>query len=113
MAKVGYWELDFETNKLYWSDEVYTIWGLDKNKSIFDFEEFHSSIHPDDVQEFDWNNDRAIAGIAPLDFKHRIILENGEIKWVHEKRNSLSMTAKNDSKELFRISPRKKFLNKD
>ncbi|WP_373495156.1 PAS domain-containing protein [Aquiflexum sp.] len=85
IAKVGYWELELESSRLFWSDEVYNIWGLEKSKAIFNFENFHQSIHPEDVKEFDWQNDQAIAGITPLDYKHRIITPNGEVKWVHEK----------------------------
>uniref|UniRef100_UPI0035945139 PAS domain-containing protein n=1 Tax=Aquiflexum sp. TaxID=1872584 RepID=UPI0035945139 len=85
IAKVGYWELELESSRLFWSDEVYNIWGLEKSKTIFDFENFHKSIHPQDLKEFDRLNDQAIAGITPLDFKHRIITTNEEVKWVHEK----------------------------
>ncbi|WP_194973083.1 PAS domain-containing protein [Aquiflexum lacus] len=85
ITKVGYWELDIETGSLFWSDEVYNIWELNKSKTIHNFENFHQSIHPEDVNEFDWQNDQAITGNTYLDFKHRIITPNGEVKWVHEK----------------------------
>lgn len=85
ITKVGYWELDLETGMLFWSDEVYNILGIEKSKSIFNFKDFRQRIYPEDLQEFDWHNDRAIAGIKPLDYKHRIIASDGELKWVHEK----------------------------
>jgi PAS domain S-box-containing protein len=85
IAKVGYWELDCETDRLFWSDEVYNIWGLEKSNSPTDFETFQKSIHPEDLQEFNWHNENAIADKRPLDYKHRIVTENGELKWVKEK----------------------------
>lgn len=85
ITKVGYWELNIETGELFWSDQVYNIWGMDQSKTNFNFENFHSSIHPEDIKEFNWHNDRAKAGIIPLDYKHRIVTPSGEVKWVHEK----------------------------
>ncbi|WP_198673009.1 PAS domain-containing protein [Algoriphagus litoralis] len=85
IGKLGYWELNIQTNKIYWSDEVYAIWGVDPNAFDPNFDEFLNTFHPDDKEEFFKHHTRAINGIAPLDAVHRIILPSGEIKWVFEK----------------------------
>ncbi len=85
IGKLGYWEFSLETGKIYWSDEVYTIWGAEKHEIEPDFESFIETIHPEDRKEYLQHHNNAIKGIAPLDAGHRIILPSGDIKYVHEK----------------------------
>lgn len=85
IGKLGYWEFDIDTESIYWSDEVFEIWGLEKNDIQPNFELFFNTFHPEDKAEFILNHTNALAGIAPLDAIHRIILPTGQIKYVHEK----------------------------
>lgn len=48
MAKVGCWELDAAANRLYWSDEVYRIFGLQPQLSAASYRAFLEAVHPDD-----------------------------------------------------------------
>lgn len=84
IAKLGYWELKIDTNELFWSDEVYRIWELKEQSEPLTFEKFRETIHPDDVDEFDKQQKKAITGNEELNFEHRIILRDNTIKWVHE-----------------------------
>ncbi len=84
IGKLGYWEFDIKTQKIYWTDEVYQIWGIDKSRFHPNFDLFFNTIHPDDQQEFLTHHLNAVNGIAPLDAVHRIVLPTGEIKFVHE-----------------------------
>jgi PAS domain S-box-containing protein len=84
IAHLGHWELDLKTNSLYWSEEVYRIFGLDEGKRNLTFENFMATIHPDDkdnVLEL-YNNSVELG--APYSVVHRIILPDGVIKYVHE-----------------------------
>jgi PAS domain S-box-containing protein len=84
IGKLGYWEYDIDTESIYWSDEVFEIWGVEKTQIQPNFELFFNSFHPDDKEEYIVNRTNALAGIAPLDATHRIVLASGEIKYVHE-----------------------------
>ncbi|WP_114749336.1 PAS domain S-box protein [Pleomorphovibrio marinus] len=84
IAKLGYWRLELDANTLSWTDEVYTIWGEDKNRFKVNFENFFQSIHPDDQEAFKKEQNAAFAGEKELNFIHRIILPDKSIKWVHE-----------------------------
>ncbi|RIW14979.1 PAS domain S-box protein [Algoriphagus lacus] len=84
IGKLGYWEFDIKTEKIYWSDEVFQIWGIDKSQFNPNFELFLSTIHPEDQGDFLIHHHNALAGIAPLNAVHRILLSSGEIKFVHE-----------------------------
>ena len=87
IAKLGYWERNIETGELFWSSEVYKIWGINKNvKPNFDL--FKATIHPEDIDAFKVEQLAAIAGEKQMDIEHRILLKDGTIKWVHEKGSS-------------------------
>lgn len=85
IGKLGYWEFDIQTEEIYWSDEVYAIWGRKPRVFNPNFDEFFNTFHPDDREEFLHHHSLALQGLAPLDAVHRIILPTGEIKYVHEK----------------------------
>lgn len=94
IGKIGYWEFDAVTEEIFWTDEVYHIWGIEKGDSIPNFQKFIQSFHPDDIEEFLPKHYAALRGEAPLDAVHRIITSDGTVKYVHEKgwleKNSLA-----------------------
>ena len=49
LAHIGHWELDLTDNSLYWSDEVYRIFGLEPQEFGATYGAFLKHIHPDDV----------------------------------------------------------------
>lgn len=83
IAKVGYWQSFPDSKGLYWSDEVYNIWGLDKNTFQLDYDSYFETIHPDDRTEFLISREQALSSGVQHDVEHRIILPEGSIKWVH------------------------------
>ncbi len=85
IAKLGYWQITLDKNKLYWSDEVYTIWGVSKDSFHVDLKSFYATVYPDDRDELSKAQSIALADGKELDFEHRIILPDGSVKWVHER----------------------------
>jgi PAS domain S-box-containing protein len=82
VAQAGSWELDLIRGELFWSDEVYRIFGLSRETKM-DYEIFLNCVMPEDR---DYVNERwqaALAG-APYDIEHRIRAGDG-VKWVREK----------------------------
>jgi PAS domain S-box-containing protein len=98
IAKIGSWELNFEDDLLTWSDEIYRIFDIDKNEFGANFEAFISRVHPDDKEALLAAQKRVINGEAKLDIEHRIILRDGNIRYVHERAE-----LKSDSKTSNRI----------
>jgi PAS domain S-box-containing protein len=84
IAKLGYWRLDLDTKSLSWTDEVFNIWGRDKNQFEVNYENFLKTIHPDDLEVFEKEQNAALAGEKDPDNIHRIILPDNSVKWVHE-----------------------------
>lgn len=87
MAHLGSWAFDPVHGTLYWSDEVYRIFGLDPRESTANYETFLDHVHPEDRAMVD----RAYAESlreksTSYEVEHRIIRKStGEIRYVHEK----------------------------
>lgn len=84
LAKLGNWELDLRTNKLYWSKQIFEIFGIEDRAFDSSYEAFLELVHPDDRPGFEQAQRAALAGEARLDLEHRIVLPDGTIKAVHE-----------------------------
>jgi PAS domain S-box-containing protein len=82
MAHIGNWEWNIVTNKPYWSDEMYRIFGLDLQEFGLPYDEVLSYIHPDDRDYADNAVRRALNG-EPYDIDYRIIRADGEERVVH------------------------------
>lgn len=82
IAKLGYWEYDVETDTIYCSDEVYAIYGVEKNTS-FDLQNFKDCVHPEDLSIFLKEEQKVLSGEKGHDLQYRIIAKNGDEKWVH------------------------------
>jgi PAS domain S-box-containing protein len=84
MAHIGNWEWDIATDKAYWSEEMYRIFGRDPQKLAPSYKEYLSYIHPDDLEKYlnATNNTRKISS-SGVDF--RIILASGEERTLHIK----------------------------
>ncbi|WAH36676.1 PAS domain-containing protein [Alicyclobacillus dauci] len=81
IAHVGSWERDVQSKTLYWSDELYRIFGLDPKPSI-PVEVMYSRIHPADLPRVKQAINDADNG-SPYDIQYRIIRPSGEIRHVH------------------------------
>ncbi|MCW5623358.1 MAG: PAS domain S-box protein [Burkholderiales bacterium] len=84
IAGIGSWTLDLRSGALTWSDQVYEIFGVDRSNVSSSFEAFISFVHPDDRARLRAAQEAALAGEAPLDIEHRIVLADGSEKVVHE-----------------------------
>ncbi len=87
LAHIGSWELDVETSKLIWSDEIYRIFGIDPQQFEGSYEKFLETVHPDDreaVNEAYVNSLRDDANTYEIE--HRIVRrDNNEVRYVYEK----------------------------
>jgi len=84
IAHIGNWDWDIVKNELYWSDEIYRIFGLNPPEFGATYEAFVNTIHPDDRELVQIFVDEALHNNKPYSIDHRIILPNGSIRFVHE-----------------------------
>ncbi|MCK9454556.1 MAG: EAL domain-containing protein [Sulfurimonas sp.] len=85
LAKIGHWELDLVNNSLYWSDEVYRIFGLEPQEFDATYEAFLSFVHPEDVESVKSAYALSIKNKQGYYIEHRIVRKNDEIGFVEER----------------------------
>jgi len=84
IAHIGNWDYDVATNELYWSDEIYRIFGLQPHEFGVTYEAFLNSVHPDDRGDIKRSVNKALYEHAAYDIDHRIVLPSGKVRLVHE-----------------------------
>ena len=85
LANIGHWELNLVTNTLFWSDEVYRIFGLQPQEFGATYEAFLEHIHPDDIELVNSSYNNSIIKKQGYHVCHRIIRKNGDIGFVEER----------------------------
>lgn len=82
-AHIGSWTWDILNNKLIWSDEMYSIFGIDKQNFTGSLEKVISdSIHPDDREKVDQSNIKVIKENKPQPLEYRVIRQDKSIHTV-------------------------------
>jgi len=84
IGRMGNWDWDIVNNGLYWSDEIYNIFGMERDKFEATYEAFLATVHPDDRQLVEESVNAALADSIPYSVEHRIITPGGIEKFVHE-----------------------------
>ena len=83
MAHLGNWNWNIVTNELYWSDEIYRIFGRVPQEFGATYDAFLDYVHLDDRGYVNDAVKEALNG-KPYGIDHRIILASGEERIVHE-----------------------------
>lgn len=99
IAKLGYWERDLKTNKLFWSDEFYEITELENSGAPADFDKFLKLIHTEDLEAFISGYRSLRTGLHAMDIEHRIVCKGGAVKFIRQKGNIV----KNEDGEPLRV----------
>jgi PAS domain S-box-containing protein len=84
IAHLGNWDWDIAGNELWWSDEIYRIFGLAPQEFGGTQEAFLNSVHPDDRGFVVKSINDALFKRIDYSIDHRIVLPDGIEKIVHE-----------------------------
>jgi len=85
LASIGNWELDLTKNELYWSDEIFNIFEIDKEKFKASYESFLSAIHPDDRELVNKAYLTSLETKEKYTIQHRLLIKGERVKYVEEK----------------------------
>jgi|GEM_PF-633027 len=85
IAHIGNWEWDIVGNEVYWSDEIYRIFGLLPQEFGATYEAFLNCVHPGDREFVKKSVHEALYDKKSYDIDHRILLKDTTIRIVHEK----------------------------
>jgi len=89
IAHLGSWDWDISKNVLYWSDEIYRIFGLKPQEFEATYEAFLKTVHPDDKELVNKAVEEALDKKKPYSIDHRILLPDETERIVHEQANVL------------------------
>ena len=84
IAGLGIWKYDLTNSTLEWSDEIYKIFGLSKEKFTPSYEKFLSVVHPEDRKKVSQAYETSLKTKEGYKISHRLLMEDGTIKHVQE-----------------------------
>jgi len=85
IAQIGNWELDLQTNRLLWSDEIFRIFEVDQAQLSASYEVFLNTVHPDDRALVNDAYTKSVQNRSPYEIVHRLQMPDGRIKYVQER----------------------------
>lgn len=85
IAGLGSWEADLTSGHLAWSDEVYRIFGLEREAFDETIDAFFELVHADDRPALAAAQQRTLDSGAPLEIEHRIVRPDGQVRHVFER----------------------------
>ena len=94
IAKLSSWHYDFDLNQIHWSDEVFTMLGLQPDDRLLSLNFYLSFIHDDDkklVSDFSIEN---LLNKPTQNLNYRIFTKQGELKYIYEKRSIIVFEGK-------------------
>ena len=80
VAHVGSWEWDIASNAIWWSEELYRIYGLDRRTFTVNYQAFLDRLHPDDRADLVAVVTHAVETGEPYQMEHRIVRPDGTVR---------------------------------
>ncbi|MEC4983098.1 MAG: PAS domain-containing protein [Oscillatoria sp. PMC 1068.18] len=90
IANVGSWKLDLIQNKLTWSEELYRIFGQNRQTFIPKYPEVLAIFHPNDRPQLETSVAEAIAAGTPYEIETRILRPDGRLRYVINRGKTIS-----------------------
>lgn len=81
-AKMGSWEWALQTNKVDWTTYHETIFDFESGSPIHSYEDWIRRVHPEDLEPLERGVHLALTNHADYDGEYRLLLPNGEIRWI-------------------------------
>jgi PAS domain S-box-containing protein len=80
IAQLGSWERDLVTGKVVWSDNLYRLFGFEKERFNGTIHETAKYLHPDDREYVAGLIEEAIRNKRPFEYEYRRITPKNEVK---------------------------------
>ena len=85
-ARMGIWDWDLVTGKITWSENVYTIFGVNPQNFVGTLEGYLSFVHPGDRQRLRTQLETSLEQQEPFfSSEHRLITSGGLVRWIEVK----------------------------
>ena len=80
IAHIGSWEWNLKTGDISWSNELYSIYGVDPNTFTPTLSSFADYMHPDDEEYVNQHVNQLLSENKSHNFDFRIVLDDGSIR---------------------------------
>ncbi|BAY73415.1 multi-sensor hybrid histidine kinase (plasmid) [Trichormus variabilis NIES-23] len=80
-SRMGTWNWNIQTGKIYWSDNLEAFFGLETGEFDGSLEMFVARLHPEDRDRLLAAVARAVATGEDYDIEFRVVYPNGKIRW--------------------------------
>jgi PAS domain S-box-containing protein len=80
VAHIGSWEWDITNDSLWWSEELYRMYGVEPASFAASYEGFLAMVHPDDRALVESTVSRALRTGQPFSFDHRVVRTDGAVR---------------------------------
>ena len=84
IAQLGNWEWNIQANKIFWSEQIYRIFGVDPQEFSVTYEAFVQRVHPEDRDTVQQSVNETLHHGKSYSLDHRIVLPDGSTRTVHE-----------------------------
>ncbi|MCF8383133.1 MAG: PAS domain S-box protein [Chlorobium sp.] len=81
-ARAGVWEWDLQTNENIWSDEIWALYGLQKNEGKPSFQLWANTIHPEDREMATNSVTEAAEHCNEINIQYRVTHSDGATHWL-------------------------------
>ncbi|MFO0936336.1 MAG: PAS domain-containing protein [Gemmataceae bacterium] len=85
MARLGSWKWEPSTDRVWWSDALFELYGVRRGEVTPSFRSFLEQLHPDDRLRATRRVDDVLAGAAGFADDLRVVRPDGEVRWIHSR----------------------------
>ncbi len=86
-ARIGTWDWEVDTQRLYWSEAIYGMFGFKVGEVVPSYELFCSCVHPEDRERVRAGELRCLETGENHDEEYRVVWPDGSIHWLRETGN--------------------------
>jgi diguanylate cyclase (GGDEF)-like protein/PAS domain S-box-containing protein len=86
-ARIGTWDWEVDTDRLYWSDAIYGMFGFKIGEVTPSYALFCACVHPDDRARVRAGELRCLETGENHDEEYRVVWPDGTIRWLRETGN--------------------------
>ncbi|MEX3773141.1 diguanylate cyclase [Pseudomonas sp. MYb118] len=86
-ARIGTWDWDVDTERLYWSDAIFGMFGFKIGEVVPSYALFCSCVHPEDRERVRAGELRCLETGENHDEEYRVVWPDGTIRWLRETGN--------------------------
>jgi len=84
-GEMGAWDVDLVNDTTRWDSKEFALLGLSEGSVSASPPEFYSHIHPEDRPIIQQSVQRAIEEMGALEYEFRVVLSDGQIRWLAAK----------------------------